>query len=313
MRTHSLFSALTLAGALTGCFTGLLAQAPSYQATSYLITDTPKIVAMRVTPPVLSPDTPLKLEALILAPQGQQLTQVTVATCGTGRDVQTAIFDLNCFEDPDEYTPLAQGSSLPLVFDFPETPTLQDCNNPFYVDYDTPDTADTAWGKDTSAEPTEVCAHFLPMLVTATVGDRIAYASDYALWFPSGAPDQLGSLADIQFAINAPESAAPGDELVLSVIAYGDYREATFHWYVDAGVLKDTGVTGAHQWIPESQDNATGATLSTNRLVVPQDYSGTLRVYGVMQEGGGFFFGGAERSDLEAANMVWIQSNVEVR
>ena len=112
---------------LIGCFRGLFSEQPRYQATEYIV-DRPRIVAIRHTPTTFVSEHPMTIDALLLAPQGASVGTWKASVCGLGRDVQTFIWTINCFENIEEVTTLATSTQLPLSFGIPTFPDLEGCN-----------------------------------------------------------------------------------------------------------------------------------------------------------------------------------------
>jgi hypothetical protein len=298
-RLLAALSGLTL---LTSCFSGLFAQQPAYQATAYVV-EFPRIVALQFDPPRVEVGVPITLNALVLAPDGAEVQQSTASICGLGRDVPTFIFDLNCFEDQDEAQELVRGD-LPLTFTAPDTPLVTDC--------DVEDTGlDTGFDFGADVPAGWPCPHILPILVETQVDGEPTFAVSYVQYFTGPVPeDAPAGLADIQISLSVPDAVAPGEQVQLEVLAYGDYRRDTFHWYVEGGTLLDTGVTTGHAYVPPDENNPLGATLSTNRWVVHDDAQGDLRVWVVLHQPGAAFFGDSD--DVLAADMVWRQASTQV-
>ena len=272
----------------TACFRGFFSEQPKYQATEYLV-DTPRIVAVRNHPLELVSGAPMVIDALLLAPKEAVIGDWKASVCGLSRNVMTIIWNITCFENAEEVTVLATGSSMPLNFSIPTFPEMDDCTS--------------SWGdqeKDTGWEE-ESCSHYLPTLVETTVDDQPVYAASFSSWYPSQPEDSNLPLDDIPIGFHVPETATAGEELSIQIELHGDLRYAYFHWYIDAGTLLDTGITAANEYSSPNSAYPNGITKSSNRLVIPSDYQGELRIWVVIHSSWG------------AIDMVWRNSVVEVQ
>ena len=279
----------------TGCFRGLFSEAPRYLATEYVV-DKPRIVAIRSNPTEMVSGTPAQFDALLIAPKGSTVEGWTVSVCGLNPelDTRTFIWDLLCFEKNEAVTQLFTTSSLPYDFAVPEFPEVDGCG-----DYEDTGIVDTGWG-DSEDYP---CSHYLPLMLEATVDGQPVYAAAFTEWYGEIPPhlERRVSYSDVGIELALPTDAASGEQVDLAVTLATDATNATFHWYIDAGTLKETGITRAHSYTEPTEEFALPRTTSTNRLRIPEDYEGTLRVWAVVHEPWG--------SDLD---MTWIQKEIEV-
>ena len=296
--------ALGLLVPLTGCFSELFFSRTVYLATEYRI-EHPRIVGMAVDPPRIEPGRTYTLEALYLAPAGQDPSQVRARTCGLGREVPTFIFDLNCFQEPDEVQELVTGDSFRLQFQMPETPLVEGCG--IQLEGDIFDTA--TLGIDTALQEGP-CAHELPLLLEATVDDTPVLAASFDSWYTGPLDQELPASAwDLQFAMPLPESASPGEELTLTAALEGDQREAEFIWYIDDGELEKTGWTVAQGYTEEEVGWTGGRTTTDNIWVTPSE-PGSYRVAVVAR---GIVPAAPDAPWPLAANNHWVVGTVEVR
>ena len=279
----------------TGCFRGLFSEAPRYLATEYVV-DKPRIVAIRSNSDEMVSGTPSQFDALIVTPKGSTVEGWTVSVCGLNPelDTRTFIWDLLCFEKNEAVTQLFTVPSLPYSFATPTFPNVDGCD-----DYEDTGLMDTGWG-DAESYP---CSHYLPLMFEATVDGQPVYAAGFTEWYGE-MPDHLErsvSYSDAGIELMLPTTATSGTQVDLAVTLATDATNATFHWYIDAGTLKETGITRAHSYIDPTENFALSRTTSTNRLLIPKGYEGTLRVWAVVHEPWG--------SDLD---MTWIEGEIEV-
>jgi len=75
-------------------------------------------------------------------------------------------------------------------------------------------------------------------------------------------------------------------------------RWSTWHWYIDDGVLIDTGVTTGHTYTPPDTQTATAVTSSSNRWKLPEE-AGNYRIWAVLTG--------------RPNEMVWLEASVEVK
>ena len=286
---------ILLSMATTGCFRGLFSEAPRYLATEYVV-DKPKIVAIRSTPTEMVSGEPALFDALILAPQDSDIDGWKVSVCGlnTELDTRTFIWDLLCFEKNEAVTQLFTTPSLPYRFATPTFPQVSGCD-----EYEDTGVVDTGW-IDENNYP---CAHYLPLMFEATVDDKPVYAAAFTRWYGESSTylNQSDSYSNAGIELSLPNNALPGEEVTLEVTIAKNASNANFQWYIDAGTLKETGITRAHSYIPPSDEFILPRTTSTNRLVLPKEYEGTLRVWVVIHEPWG--------ADLD---MTWIEGQIEV-
>ena len=155
--------------------------------------------------------------------------------------------------------------------------------------------------EDTGWYDESYCSHYLPTLIETTVDDTPVYAASFSEWYPTAPNNTSLPLDDIPIGLHIPETASPGEEIKLQVELHGDLRYAYFHWYIDAGTLLNTGITAASEYSSPSSANPNGITKSENRLVIPSDYEGELRIWVVAHYSWG------------ATDMVWRYDNVVVQ
>ena len=285
----------------TGCFRGLFSEAPRYLATEYVV-DKPRIVALRSNPTEMVSGEPAKFDALLLAPKESRIEEWNVSVCGLTPDIatQTIIWDLLCFEKDEAVTPLFSTASLPHSFATPSFALSEDCTQWGDEYFDTGFVEDTGW--DEGAQRSS-CAHYLPIMFEATVDGSPVFAAGFTYWHDE-LPTELAretsySAAGIELSL--PTEATAGAEVPLTVTVGKEATGATFQWYIDGGTLKETGITRAHSYSAPTDTFVVPRTTSTNRLVIPADYEGSLRVWVVIHEPWGDDF-----------DMTWVEGQIEV-
>ncbi len=296
---------------LSGCFRGLFSEAPRYLATEYVVNQ-PRIVAIRTNPIQIIGGHPVTFEALLLAPKDSEVEGWSVSTCGLNveSNTQTYIWDLLCFEKESEVTQLLSSSSLPHTISIPSFPEI-DCEPPQYEEW-----KDTGFDLENDSDTGEIiegwvpegfdeytCSHNLPIMMEATVDGSPVYAAGFTGWYASE-PYRLSRtsiLADVGIGLTAPTTAKAGTEVDLQVQMAADGRSMEFQWYIDDGYLKDSGITRSQQFTAPSEESALPITSSNNRLVIPTDYEGPLRIWVVVHS-----------SRLNDFNMTWTSTTIEV-
>jgi hypothetical protein len=273
-----------------GCFRGFLAEQPKYQATEYL-SDTPRIVAVRHSPSNFVSASPIMIDALLIAPQDAEIGDWTVSVCGLGRPIQTVVWTVTCFENTEEVTTLAQNSRPPFNLSLPYFPELTDCGTEFTREEE--DEEDTGYYE-------ERCNHYLPLLLETTVNGIPIYSATFNNWFPIDPEISTTSFQNRPMGFHVPQTASAGEEIALQIEIHDDLRFGIFNWYIDAGTLLDTGITSASEYVSASSAQPNGITKSNNRLLIPEDYKGTLRVWVVLQS-------------YDSSDMAWLQATVEVQ
>jgi hypothetical protein len=293
---------------LNGCLYDYFSGYFHYQAMEYVV-DVPRIVGMRSSSMDMVSEARVELDALLLSAPGTSPVTWTVSTCGLGRTVETRAYDLSCFEESGEVQKLASGS-MPLSFELPEIPPIEDCGWDAEEQEEQEEDGEGFWDTGKRGD----CRHRLPLLFETRVDGIPVYGAAFPDWYSEdptpAAPDasQWGSaevtvpLAQRPSAFTVPESASPGDVIEMEYELHADLRYSQFHWYVDAGVLLDTGVTAAVDYESSSSEHPKGITRTRNRWELPPDSEGELRVWVVAQQGWG-----------APLDMVWREAAVDIR
>lgn len=289
----------------TACFRGLFSEGVGYQAQHYLVDDTPRIVALQHTPLQMISGAPAEFNALLLTHPEDTVGKWKISVCGLGKTTTTYIWNLSCFEDSEEVTVIATGSTLPIRYQIPEFPEISNCGyshgdhpppeNPRDMPLDT--------GYDTGYDPNQDCAHHLPLLVETTVNDKPVFAGAFTYWYPNAPSfvENTQSLSSSPQGIIAPSTAHPGEEIALEYRIHQANGYPSFHWYIDDGTLLDTGITAPTSIDYPSLDYPNGRVITKNRLVVPEEYHGSLRVWAV-----------AHYPWMDQIDMTWTLHTIEI-
>ena len=257
---------------LTGCF-NLNADLFDEQVFVALdnITDRPRVLAINLDPPLVVANNRVNLSALVLGPsEGIQeggMTDLSFDICGLREDVPVDVLDLGCFLDSERVEQVGTGQFARWqVPELPELTSQPECN----IDLGGSQALD---GR---------CVSWIPLRATATWGNDSTPAYgvlDVPLITVPGARftrKDTGSALDVQAYIEGPEAAWPGDVVNLTLHTDADLEELTwfdYQWYATDGTLWGTGLTVAQDASPKL-----GGQMTTNRLQIPEDASGTLQV-----------------------------------
>ncbi len=274
--------------ALIGCV-NTAGDALIYTALDYRI-DRPRVLGIRVEPPVLVADVPVQLHALLVAPKLAEASAASWSTCGLSSEEPTSVRTLECFAQGDEVVALAEGS-LPASYT-PPSRLPGGCD-----DLDT--------GLSIRA-----CSHKLPLLVESgfVPGQPALLGAVQASWYLEPWPEGTAlprSASGVPRALQIEGSPGPGRELAVRYELGADLRKARFRWYVDAGELLETGETAPQEWEPPVNPGEKGVTATSNRWVLPRE-PGTYRIF-VVFEGKGW----SESSVYAGApDQIWDSAEV---
>jgi hypothetical protein len=230
---------------------------PSQQAAMALdyVIDRPRVVAIRITPPLLVHGTPVTVDALVLAPGEAHVVSADI--CGLGRDLPTVVTEDACFRQPELAEHLAD--QVPFTWDPPDLSTVI-C--PERIDTGGPYSSDTAWYG---------CASLVPLMITAKQGEDLAYGRVDAM-LPVGNHGAIPAGIDAApHTLDVAGEQVAGGEVQLTYTIDAQPDQNGFRWYVDGGVLLGTGRTAMATW-----DGTTAVTRNT--LQIPDDWHGPLRV-----------------------------------
>ena len=286
---------------LTSCFRGFISGQIKYQATEYVV-DSPRIVALKASSINMIGGAPVQFDALLLSPQGTEVTDWIISSCGLGNETQTFIWDFSCFEDQEEISILGNTNSMPLSVGIPDLPEIIECDDDVLIDEDSADT-----GKDTGFFSKDAdCSHYLPIRFEAKVDQVPVYAAGFLSWFPFVEEDRVETRYDVPMNFLAPSIAKAGETVDLSFYfipkpTSTNMESTGYHWYIDAGELLRTGLTASTDVTWPSIDYPLGKIGTSNQLIIPEDYHGTLRVWVVIHQ-----------SRSEGLDMNWKRWDIEV-
>ena len=246
----------------------------AYQALDYRL-DRPRVLAIRVDPPILVHGVPVSIDALVLGPPGTTVESVEVGLCGLSDERMVRVFELQCFDEPDLVQTL--GRAVPLAWEPPDLSQVP-CDPDTGVDSGHAHTGDTA---DTGAVGWHVgdCYSSAPLLVTATVGGQLAYGALDAPFrlapFETGeaVPTSVNAAAR---SLTVTGDARPGAEVALTFAVAAEPGWDGFRWWVDGGELLGTGRTAVQQRDGDLR-------ITHNTLRIPEDWEGPLRVVVTVQ------------------------------
>ncbi len=248
-----------------GCLGELLDDPVAAVALDYVL-DSPRVLGLRVTPPVLVPGVPVELDLLAWGPEGTEAREATFSTCGLRTDLPTQIHSLDCFTEGFEVTVLSAGPA-PAAYTPPAA--LSDVRCPAGSDTvpATPGTGDP--GDDTGLLGVTLtgCTHELPLLVEAEVAGSTVLGTLDTSWLVG--VGGIGLVVPQESTWSGTRelswSGVPdrGAEVELELVVSGELEHTSFAWTVDAGTLLDTGRT-----IPQAFEE--GRTITRNRWVLPE-------------------------------------------
>jgi hypothetical protein len=306
-----------LLASVAGCTVSLRDEVPEILGHDVLdvLLDRPRVLAVRMTPPVARQGEPVTIDALGLGPDGDLPWRVEAG--GWDLDLPLRGGMVDAFRLPELVRPL--GDDLPLQVD---APSWQEPEG------DTPCTDRSQWtdvmlpSGETQRKPGIPCTSQVAVRLTLGEADDAATAIvgfPVALFGWDDVPVQpLGGHVN---DLDVPETAAPGDEVPLAwtVGLPEDVQvsDSPVRWYVDRGELVRTGVTGARfevQWEglaraePGEAPRRGLVLIAENVLRLPLDVEGPVRVVAVLvaQRTG-------PRTTLDlGSDMTWAVRTIEV-
>jgi hypothetical protein len=247
--------------------------------------DRPRVLAVAVDPPVLVHGRPSTVHTLALAPANVAPDAISVDVCGLQTDQLVSVFELDCFHQDELVTHLGDGADVTW-----EPPDLSEVACP---DPDTAMEPDSGGGEDPpdpAPDPdTDVppqfdyrCGSDVPLMVTASFGDELAFASLRTQVrlrkYEEGEYVPPGRYAAERTLTFTGEAVAGGEvELTFTLEAEAN----RFSWFVDAGELVGTGWTANMD-----PDYENSRALTRNTLRIPDDFHGPLRVVAVAVDDG---------------------------
>jgi hypothetical protein len=247
------------------------------QALDYVI-DRPRLLGINATPPVFEEGSAVTLEALLLGPESETPAKGVWKVCGIEESHWVSLWSLDCFRQEDLVTEIAQG--IPAMW---TPPALKPFCNPWLGIH---------------------CAHYLPFVLETEMEGELVRGSFGANVFASdGEPYEGASFRDVALEIVANDPA--GGVVELHAVFDRSCDSLVFRWYVDGGVLLDTGRTAV-------QGREGRGVWSRNRWVIPEG-RGPFRAVVVVSAIDAW---GCERMRedpflVDAPNMTWATILVE--
>lgn len=241
--------------------------------------DRPIVAGVRLDPPVIAHGLPVRIDALLLAPQGVSVAVSSVDVCGLRDDLIVALDAQDCYTQPELVTHL--GDSAPTTW---EPPDLSAIACPPSYGYDTglyPDTggADTDTDTDPPTWDIGACRSYVPLRVQADAGGEPFYGGVAAfLRVEPYDPTEFvpTPLFDKPRSLTSTGDAVAGGVVELEFRVDAAIDDEGFRWWVDGGELLGTGRTALH--------NVDGdARITHNTLRIPADWEGPLRVFVVVE------------------------------
>ncbi len=274
VRLHGVGGAVALA--TLGCSLNLGPSQAYFQAMDYTL-DRTRVIGIASSPLTFAAGTDVDLEALVLSPAGE-VTTATWKTCGLSASVPVNIYDLQCFTDDVDVSLIGEG--IPTVWHVP--------------------VAD--WTCDTGCEGGRSS---VPVLLEAGVDPDVGRGT-FVAELQSGTVEDTGvrkdagaSLRERTLTLTVPDVV---DGIVTVEASIDVSAEAgSWSWYVDDGVLLDTGRTITH-------GVEGGVSTTTNRWQLPED-AGRYRVVVAVSASE---LGSDDLAD-SPTNMTWAVSTVEVK
>ncbi len=268
-------------------------------AIDYVI-DRPQVVGIQVQPWDAISGEDVTLSALVIAPPDEEVSPVRWKTCGYSQEEWVAISDVGCLSEPDLVEPLGDGS--PFAWTLPPMPTEPcDPGTAVVVNDDPNDVIPGSTAEETEGESSACRVNAFPLVAEAEVNGEAARGfaplfvaqstDDFRLFFPGADELEEPDDAEIAFEIDEAEVQA-GDTVSIRAVGAGSFSHV-FRWYIDAGYLQGTGRTAG---FPHEDGWAT-----ENRLEIPEDYHGTLRVFVVFQP-----------AEVPVASNQWAQLDLEI-
>lgn len=274
--------------------------------------DRARVLGIRLEPPVLMPGESVTVHSLIMAPGGAEPEQVEVALCGLRDDLQVRVWsDPLCFENPDLAEVVSR--SLPGTWnaaDLTGVPCLEEWDTGRFVG--DPDTGFDAGDQS--------CRSSVPLMVTARFGDQAARGLIPARhrMRPLRPQEPLPvPLHQATRRLTVDGDPVAGGEVELTFTIEDAAYFGQYWWYVDAGDLMSTGLTRMQRVDLVEDDTDTDgppvvrAVATTNRLRIPADYEGPLRVAVVAAAGqqSGILSG----SWYSSGDLTWETVTLQVR
>jgi hypothetical protein len=229
--------------------------------------DRPRVLAVRLSPPVAVHGLPTTVDALALGPSEPR--RIDAAICGLRMDTRVTVATVDCFAVDDLVDDVA--TDLPRLWDPPDLSGIVQETTATALDDDDSGT----WWESLDNRLYPPGASLVPLLITARFPSSPAFGSLLlpVVHAPYAAGDAVPPSADTRGrSLTALGDAVPGGEVELTFAFAGRPHSEGYHWYVDAGVLRRTGRTAVEV------ERSDGWTETTNLLEIPREWRGPLRV-----------------------------------
>jgi hypothetical protein len=273
-------------GAVTAFWTLGCVRFPSENAVlalDYQI-DKARVAGIRLDPPVLAHGLPTSVDALVLAPPGEDAHVESIDICGLRDDIIVDVDAEDCFNEPELVDHL--GDDVPVAWN---PPNLSAVACPTYG-YDTGYSYDYAPLPDTGVDTADTgtpapgwnfgsCASLFPIMVRGESGGEPFFGrvSAFLRVEPYLPGEYVPSpLHDVPREFSITGDAVAGGSVDIEFRIQAAIDDEGFRWWVDAGELVGTGRTAV-----QSQDGDWRVT--TNTLRIPDDWHGPLRIYVVTE------------------------------
>jgi hypothetical protein len=216
---------------------------------------------------------PRTIDALILSPHRVEVVRTEL--CGLSDDQPVEIYGATCFSQRDLTEPIP--GDLPLVWT-PDALAFE-CTGPVIGGYEYGSTYDNSTGD--TGPPAPTCGSRFPVRVHArSAEDEASAVTDVVMftepWDPRRPSDPDPATAHPRVEV-IEGTVGAGNEVLLRFSVESTWGSGNYAWYADDGVYIGTGRTGS----AGTTDN--DRSFAQNRLEIPDDYHGPLRVAVVVQ------------------------------
>jgi hypothetical protein len=244
-----------------------------YQALDYHL-DRPRILSVRLDPPVAAPGVTVRIDALAMGPRDVAPGEASILLCGFKRDTLVELSDAECFRDASLVETL--GTGLPFEWTVPDDLSAP-CGDGWTPVADTA-VADTGgrlrWPYG--------CTSSVPMQVRVPFGDTMAYAQvQVAVAMTRVPPADIPAAALANLRLEVLGDPSPEGVVTVRLSGDGPAEGTIVQWFTDDGEWLGTGRTrtdgggeavvgGASEWFQAS-----------NQLRLPRFADAPIRVVAV--------------------------------
>ena len=178
--------------------------------------DRPRVVAMRIDPPVLQPGIRSEIEVLYLDPDRDEPDDMRWELCGLRDDVWVVNFGLDCFGQSELVTEIG-------------------CGNPI------------TWSPEPSDAPCDSppCGHYLPLLLTTEVDEDVFWSASMVQIYGEevATAEDLARPSLREEGVELSHEWMSDGHVELKAVVDARFEVFSWRWYVDDGVLLKTGRT----------------------------------------------------------------------